>query len=180
MFIGSAATPPAHRSSSRERVELGRPGIRAGRSRRQSRKLHRCTSASVTRSGAVGRLTQIVVDSRHPASLARFWAAALDDFELLPYDEAEVARLASHGLTPETDTCVIVIGPGIEFGFQQAEVVDVPKKPMHLDISVADHDAEAERLVGLGATVRQRFEEHTWMLDPEGNDFCVTNESQRP
>jgi hypothetical protein len=33
------------------------------------------------------------------------------------------------------------------------------------------------RLVRLGAAVHQRFEDHTWMRDPEGNDFCVTDMS---
>ncbi len=28
----------------------------------------------------------------------------------------------------------------------------------------------------LGAEVVQTFERHVWMTDPEGNDFCVTNE----
>jgi hypothetical protein len=127
----------------------------------------------------MGTLRQIVVDCQHPASLARFWAAVLDGFEMLPYDDDEIARLATLGLTPETDTCVIVVGPGIEFGFQQVDVVEIPKKPMHVDISAPDHDVEAERLVRLGATVKERFDEHTWMRDPEGNDFCVTNERQR-
>jgi Glyoxalase-like domain len=124
-------------------------------------------------------LRQIVVDCRHPASLARFWAAALDGFEMLPYDQVEISRLEMLGLTPETDTCVIVVGPSIEFGFQQVDVVEVHKKPMHVDISAPDHDVEAERLVHLGATVKERFGEHTWMRDPEGNDFCVTNERER-
>jgi hypothetical protein len=51
----------------------------------------------------MARLTQLVVDSRTPASLARFWATALDDFEIRPYDDAEIARLAEMGRTPETD-----------------------------------------------------------------------------
>jgi hypothetical protein len=124
-------------------------------------------------------LKQIVVDCRHPASLARFWAAALDGFEVLPYDDEEVARLAKLGLTPETDSCVIVVGPGFEFGFQQVDLVDLAKKPIHVDLSAADRDAEVERLIALGATVKQRFDTHTWMRDPEGNDFCVTNEWER-
>jgi hypothetical protein len=37
-------------------------------------------------------LGDIVVDSAHPASIARFWAAALDDYAIAPYDEAELAR----------------------------------------------------------------------------------------
>jgi hypothetical protein len=29
--------------------------------------------------------------------------------------------------------------------------------------------------VGFGATIRERFDSHTWMRDPEGNDFCVVD-----
>lgn len=36
------------------------------------------------------------------------------------------------------------------------------------------------RLVRLGAAVHQRFEDHTWMRDPEGNDFCVTDRRSPP
>jgi hypothetical protein len=127
----------------------------------------------------MGTLKQIVVDCRHPASLARFWAAALDGYEVLPYDDEEIARLATLGLSPETDPCVIVVGPGLELGFQQVDVVKVPKKPVHLDIATTDRDREVDRLVTMGATVRHQFDEHTWMLDPEGNDFCVTDHSER-
>lgn len=127
----------------------------------------------------MARLKQVVVDCRHPASLARFWAAALDGFEVLPYDDEEIARLAGVGLTPETDTCVIVVGPDLELGFQQVDVAETPKKPMHLDISARERNAEVERLVGLGARVKERFGDHTWMLDPEGNDFCVADEWER-
>lgn len=123
----------------------------------------------------MGTLRQIVVDCRHPAALARFWAAALEGFEVLPYDDEEVARLAELGLTPETDTCVIVVGAGLELGFQQVEASRTSKNPMHLDLSSSDREAEVQRLVALGAQVRERFDRHTWMLDPEGNDFCVTD-----
>jgi hypothetical protein len=44
---------------------------------------------------------------------------------------------------------------------------------VHLDLASSEWLAEIDRLTGLGATVRQRFERHAWMWDPEGNDFCV-------
>ena len=34
-------------------------------------------------------------------------------------------------------------------------------------------DEEAERLVALGATLVERFDDITVMHDPEGNEFCV-------
>jgi len=131
----------------------------------------RCKRAS----WAVARLKQLVVDCRHPASLARFWAAALDEFDIRPYDDDEIARLAARGLTPETDPGVIVDGPALELCFQQVEVFETPRTPLHLDLSTEDRQAEVARLVSLGASVKERFKSHTWMLDPEGNDFCVTD-----
>lgn len=54
--------------------------------------------------GAMARLHDVVFDSRHPASIARFWAAVLDGYAVAPYDEAELARLRGMGiLDPEDD-----------------------------------------------------------------------------
>jgi hypothetical protein len=39
---------------------------------------------------------------KQPSALARFWAEALDEFEILAYDD-EIARLASIGRTSDTD-----------------------------------------------------------------------------
>jgi hypothetical protein len=44
----------------------------------------------------------IVVDCARPASLARFWAAALDDYAVAPYDEAEIERLRASASTTST------------------------------------------------------------------------------
>lgn len=122
---------------------------------------------------AVARMKQLVVDCRHPATLARFWAAALDDFEIRAYDECEVAHLAALGRTPETDPCVIVDGPSLELCFQEVDVADVVKKPLHVDLATPQRAAEEARLVRLGATVVETYESHTWMRDPEGKDFCI-------
>jgi hypothetical protein len=47
------------------------------------------------------------------------------------------------------------------------------KTPVHLDLASSEWLAEIDRLMGLGATVREWFERHAWMRDPEGNDFCI-------
>ena len=86
----------------------------------------------------MARLTQIVVDSSQPASLARFWAAALDDFEIREYADRETARLASIGRTPETDPCVMLDGPTLEICFQDSGVSSIGKRPIHVDISTPD------------------------------------------
>jgi Glyoxalase-like domain len=124
-------------------------------------------------------LRQVVVDCRAPAELAKFWAAALDDFAVRPYDAAEIARLAEQGLTPETDPCVVLDGPHLELCFQQVPVQPRVKTPVHLDIASNDWLAEVDRLVELGAVVKERFPAHVWMQDPEGNDFCVVDRTYR-
>jgi hypothetical protein len=121
----------------------------------------------------VARLKQVVIDCAVPSALARFWAAALDDFEVRPYDDDEVARLGALGYTPETDPGVIVDGPQVELCFQEVDLERRSKTPVHLDLTSSEWLAEIDRLTGLGASVYQRFERHAWMRDPEGNDFCV-------
>src|SRR3546814_18783436 len=110
-------------------------------------------------------LRQIVVDSRHPAALARFWEAALDAFEIRAYDEAEIARLAASGRTPETDPCVILAGPTLEICFQEMDVPQMSKKPMHLDVASLNRVEETARLVALGASIVEVFDAHTCMRE---------------
>jgi hypothetical protein len=121
----------------------------------------------------MGRLRQIVIDCEKPSSLARFWAAALDDFDVRAYDDEEIARLAAFGFTPETDPGVIVDGPHLEICFQKVDLEPRSKTSVHFDIEAGDWIAEIQRLTSLGATVKERFEARAWMRDPEGNDFCV-------
>jgi hypothetical protein len=123
----------------------------------------------------MARLKQIVIDCYHPAGLARFWAAALDDFEVRVYEDAEIARLAALGFTPETDPVVILDGPYVEICFQKVDPPPLTKKPLQLDVRADDRPWEVRRLAELGASVMERFETHTWMRDPEGNDFCVVD-----
>jgi Glyoxalase-like domain len=85
----------------------------------------------------MGRLKQVVIDCEKPSSLARFWAAALDDFDVRAYDDEEVARLAALGYTPETDPAVIVDGPHLEICFQKVDPEQRSKTPIHFDIESA-------------------------------------------
>jgi hypothetical protein len=49
-------------------------------------------------------IRDVIFDSRHPASIARFWASAIDDYQVAPYDDAELARLRTIGVNdPEDD-----------------------------------------------------------------------------
>ena len=121
----------------------------------------------------MARLKEIVIDALDPPALARFWAEALDDYTMRPYDVAEIARLASVGLTPETDPAVALDGDGPTLFFQKSQQVKVGRNRIHLDLRCKSPDDEVARLVRLGATVRDVHPTYTVMLDPEGNEFCV-------
>ncbi len=126
----------------------------------------------------MGTLIEIVIDCRHAPSLARFWADVLDDYDVLPYDEAEIARLAGLGLTPETDPTVAVGGPGPTLFFQQVAEDKVVKNRIHLEVQAKERSAEVERLLVLGATIHSIHGGWTVLLDPEGNEFCVADPHQ--
>ncbi len=109
------------------------------------------------------RFYSVVVDSRDPASLARWWAGVLGwqvVFEAA--DEVAVAKAE--------DTY-----PGLVF-------VSVPdpkttKNRVHVDLAPDDRDAEVARLLQMGATRADvgQGSDQTWVVlaDPEGNEFCV-------
>jgi hypothetical protein len=125
----------------------------------------------------VARVHDIVVDCRHPASLARFWAAALDGYAVAPYDEAELERLRGNGIDdPEDDPTVLVeAAPGVtpRYFFQLVPESKTVKNRVHLDLRSDDVDAEVARLVALGARVLAPQERWVTMADPEGNEFCI-------
>jgi hypothetical protein len=120
---------------------------------------------------------EVVFDCRHPASLARFWAAALDGYQVALYDDAELARLHAMGIDdPEDDPSVLVeptSGSGPRLWFTRVPEPKTVKNRVHLDLRAADVDAEAERLVGLGARVLGQVEDWVVLADPEGDEFCV-------
>ena len=127
----------------------------------------------------MARIKDIVIDCEHPASLARFWAAALDEYSVAPYDDVEIARLRSLGIDDiEDDPTVLVEGPTGEprFFFQQVGEPKAGKNRLHLDLGADDPDAELTRLLALGATVaadRRTTDHWVTLADPEGNEFCL-------
>jgi hypothetical protein len=126
----------------------------------------------------VARILDVVFDCRHPASLARFWAAALDGYAVAPYDEAELDRLRAAGIEdPEDDPTVLVepsSGGGPRLWFQLVPESKIVKNRVHLDLTCADVSAEVERLTRLGARVQAVPGRWVTMADPEGNEFDVT------
>jgi hypothetical protein len=123
----------------------------------------------------MAELRDIVLDCSHPASLARFWAAALDGYAIAPYDDAEIARLRSLGIDDvEDDPSVLLEGPGPRLFLQLVPETKQAKNRCHLDLTAPRIEDEVERLVGLGASVAERHESHVTLTDPQGNEFCVT------
>ncbi|WP_405772660.1 VOC family protein [Streptomyces sp. NBC_01538] len=124
----------------------------------------------------MARLHDIVVDSAHPASLARFWAAALDGYAVAPYDEAELARLRGLGIAGPEDDPTVLLEPRDGGPRLWVQLVPEPKRVknrLHLDLSTPDLSAELDRLTALGAGILARYDDHVVLLDPEGNEFCV-------
>lgn len=121
----------------------------------------------------MARIRDLVIDSVRPPALARFWAAALDGYEVRPYDEVELEKLASIGRSPQTDPAVAVDGPGPTIFLQETSEPKTRRNRLHLDLVGGARADEIRRLCALGATVRNELGDHTVLLDPEGNEFCV-------
>jgi predicted enzyme related to lactoylglutathione lyase len=112
----------------------------------------------------------LVLDCADPDRLAAFWGPALG--------YVNVGRAGSYvALFPDRR-------PGPKLLLQRVTEPKSTKNRMHLDIEVPDIEAEAERLVALGASKvsETTMSEHgsTWFLmaDPEGNEFCVCDAGQ--
>jgi hypothetical protein len=125
----------------------------------------------------MARIRDVIFDSGHPASLARFWAAVLDGYEVAPYDEAEIARLRALGIDDlENDPTVIVEPPsggGPRLFFQLVPEPKAWKNRVHLDLTCSDVGDEVRRLTQLGGRVLAEHERWVTMADPEGNEFDV-------
>jgi hypothetical protein len=127
----------------------------------------------------MAHLHDVVFDCRRPAPLARFWAAVLDDYDVAPYDEAEIERLRGIGIDDvEDDPSVLVEAPGTtpRLCFQLVPESKVVKNRVHLDLRCDDLEAETARLVELGARVLTATgPQPDWVVlaDPEGNEFCL-------
>jgi len=132
----------------------------------------------------MARLHDIVFDCAHPASTARFWAAALEGYAVAPYDDAELARLRSLGITSTEDDPTVLVEPtgspdaGPRLWFQRVPEGKVGKNRVHLDLLAADLEAEIQRLIALRASVQARYADHVVMADPEGNEFCLAPEER--
>jgi predicted enzyme related to lactoylglutathione lyase len=120
--------------------------------------------------GDAGVRFGLVLDCADPEQLARFWGPALGYVNV------------------GTAGAYVVLYPDGRSGprllLQRVEEAKAVKNRMHLDIEAADIEAEADRLVALGAARvgDGPCSEHgsSWivMADPEGNEFCVCDAGQ--
>jgi hypothetical protein len=141
---------------------------------------------------------QLVIDCADPDRLARFWAAALG-YELAPppagfptwHDYYRDLGVPDDELGLGADRISDPDGDGPQIWFQAVPEAKAFKNRLHLDIHASGGrrvpietrrqrvDAEAGRLVGLGATIIRAVSEEgldhyaVAMIDPEGNEFDI-------
>ena len=142
---------------------------------------------------------QLVIDCADPEPLARFWAAALG-YELEPPPDGFAtwdAYWRDMGVPEDelggggVDSIVDPDGRGPRIWFQVVPDRKAVKNRLHIDISASGSradpletrvrrvDAEAARLVALGATLLGPLDSEgldhyaVAMKDPEGNEFDV-------
>ncbi len=139
---------------------------------------------------------QVTFDCVDPGALADFWAAALG-YEL-PAPPGDFATwpefLTANGVPEEQWNRASAVedpdGEGPRLFFQRVPEPKLAKNRVHLDLRVAPGlvddermdalEAEADRLTARGASRRRRVEpsgfETGWivMVDPEGNEFCLS------
>jgi hypothetical protein len=103
----------------------------------------------------------IVIDCVDSGPVAKFWMAALG-YEVAAQDGTWIKLRDPLGVGPP-----LAIDP-----VPEAKIV---KNRVHLDLKPSDTmEAEVARLEQLGARIARVFPgDHTIMLDPEGNEFCV-------
>jgi predicted enzyme related to lactoylglutathione lyase len=105
---------------------------------------------------------QTIIAARDGAALGRWWQEALG--WVVVDDDPQ-----SYEIRPSADRL-----PGLLF--VPVSEGKTGKNRLHLDFRPDDHDAEVQRLLGLGASrvdIGQGEQPWTVLVDPEGNEFCV-------
>jgi predicted enzyme related to lactoylglutathione lyase len=109
---------------------------------------------------------ELVLDCADLEGQVAFWTAALG------YDHAGTEDKYALLTPPAGD-------PSPNFILQRVPEAKTVKNRFHLDVKAADIEAEATRLIDLGARRidEEQFHElgERWitMADPEGNEFCI-------
>ncbi|HET7350908.1 MAG TPA: VOC family protein [Marmoricola sp.] len=144
----------------------------------------------------MSREVQVTFDAGDPGALCAFWCEVLGYQLQAPppgFDDWD-SFLESVGVPPERrndrSAALPVDGEGPRLFFQKVPEGKAAKNRVHLDVRAAPGlegeermaalQAEADRLIGLGANQVRRFEPDPpmeagfiVMQDPEGNEFCL-------
>ena len=110
---------------------------------------------------------QVVVATRDPVALGRWWSEALG--WVVVNDDPVVFEIQ-----PKPDQL-----PGILF--LANDDAKQGQNRLHIDLRPDDQSAEVERLIGMGASrvdVGQGDVPWVVLADPEGNEFCVLGARQ--
>ena len=112
----------------------------------------------------------VVLDCLDPDKLADFWVAALE-YDREPLSEPYIVLKPRAG----------AVGP--ELVLQRVPEPKMTKNRMHLDMRIDNLASELDRLTALGASrLGDEIYEASFhwyvMADPEGNEFCVCQESR--
>lgn len=115
-------------------------------------------------------LTQVVIDSRDPHTLAAFWSSVLG-WPVLQSDEDNGELEEEVEIGPSTGAIPTLL-------FSRGPDDKVTKNRLHLDLRPAgvSQDEELKRLLDLGAhQIDIGQGDQTWyvLADPEGNEFCL-------
>jgi predicted enzyme related to lactoylglutathione lyase len=115
------------------------------------------------------RVSEVVIDCADHGAVVDFWAAAFG------YERREINEQYVSLVPPERE-------PGRPpLLFQKVPEAKVVKNRVHLDTHGESMSAEVERLRALGATVvaARSLGQLKWtvMADPEGNEFCVSGDT---
>ena len=105
---------------------------------------------------------QLLVDSKDPRTLGRWWAEVLG-WGLVEDEDGDVEISPAPGRSPS-------------ILFLHVPEPKIVKNRLHLDFRPDDRDAEVERVLALGAVhadVGQGDESWVVLADPEGNEFCI-------
>ena len=139
------------------------------------------------------RIANITIHAKEPIPLAHFWSAVMGYPAFTGWDDDEMTELRASGMTEAEleDRAEAWDGnPAHQrFYFSRYDHERRARNRMHIDItpfddrraSRAEIQAEAQRLVGLGASIESEqlgywgpYEEFVIMMrDPEGNEFCL-------
>jgi len=130
-------------------------------------------------------ISNITFDCAEPKLLAAFWATALS-YQIGEDDPDFIQTMRDYGHDPDAEASAEPPDPTQpRLSFNRVSEPKVGKNRVHIDLGVADMDAEVARLGALGARVVQRVtntvrpysETWTTMADSEGNEFCVQQRS---